>query len=143
MNTMPCVNCTKPFTPTRFWHKFCSEQCRIEGNYKKLASMNTFYKLPKTTIGVVSEFRVCCDLLSKGFDVFRSLNPASKCDLAIRKGKVCLRIEVRTAHRTSAGKVYKNRQRKKVDDQDVFAFVLPEEIIYEPTIEEALSKVSV
>ena len=57
--------------------------------------------------GAISELYTSCDLLRKGYEVFRSLSPASSVDLiAIRDSRVIF-VEVRTASiSTKTGKRY-------------------------------------
>ena len=86
------------------------------------------------TAGAISELRVAIDLLSKGYNVFRSLSPACPCDFVILKDKQLLRVEVRTTHISSTGKPYKAIS-KHDDPIDIYAWVLPNEIIYEPFLD--------
>lgn len=46
------------------------------------------------------------------------------------------RVEVRTAHKSSSGKIY--RTVKSRDNVDLYVWVLPDEIIYEPLLESFL-----
>jgi hypothetical protein len=52
--------------------------------------------LSASTIGAISELAVCADLLSKGYDVFRSVSPGAQCDLIAQKDGNLIRVEVKT-----------------------------------------------
>ena len=52
--------------------------------------------LSASTVGAISELAVCSDLLSKGYDVFRSVSPAAPCDLIAHKEGKLIRVEVKT-----------------------------------------------
>jgi hypothetical protein len=92
--------------------------------------------LPTSTIGALAEFRVACDLLSNGFEVFRSVTPNASCDLLILRGGNLLRVEVRSTFKRHTGVlVPKYHWWKDKGRQDVFAFVAPDgEIRYIPDI---------
>lgn len=50
-------------------------------------------------MGTYSELMVCCDLLKKGYDVFRCISPCSDFDLAVyKKPHEFIRIEVKTGY---------------------------------------------
>jgi hypothetical protein len=70
-------------------------------------------------------------LLLKGFEVFRAVSSACSCDLAILKEGMLKRIEVRTGRRCTNGKIYWP-VKTEVENYDVLAIVLPDEIIYKP-----------
>ena len=90
-------------------------------------------KLPAGTVGAIAELRVSVDLLSKGYEVFRALNPSCPCDLAILCDNRLFRVEVRTAHRSGyTGKVYCDPSKKEY--YDILAQVLPEQIVYIPEL---------
>jgi hypothetical protein len=55
-----------------------------------------FNGLAASTVGAISELAVCADLLSKGYDVFRSVSPAAPCDLIAQKEGKLIRVEVKT-----------------------------------------------
>lgn len=61
--------------------------------------------LPTVTIGAMSELQVTVDLLGNGWDVYRSVCQAARCDLvAVKDGRV-LRIEVRSGKRNTLGNI--------------------------------------
>jgi PD-(D/E)XK endonuclease len=53
-------------------------------------------KLSPSTKGAVTELTVACDLLSRGWSVFRSLSPASPHDLVATRESEVYRIEVKS-----------------------------------------------
>ena len=131
-----CVECGKGL-PSNRW-KYCSYECYSSYNHKKFKRENPNILRGNTagTTGAISELRVAIDLLAKGFNVFRALSPHCPCDLAVLKNGKLLRIEVRTAYRSVAGKPYKRRSRRDdINNIDIYAFVLADEIIYEPILE--------
>lgn len=117
---------------------FCSYECRSLFTKMKYEQFNpdTFRGKTSATTGAISELRVAVDLLAKGYDVFRALSPNCPCDLAILKGERLLRVEVRTTFISTAGKLYKAKnKRDDMNSIDVYAWVLPDKIIYEPALE--------
>lgn len=129
-----CINCGKALSKGQ--RKFCSPKCAGIFWKEKYLIMNPLKGKTSATTGAISELRVAVDLLAKGYDVFRSLSSNCPCDLAILKNEKLLRIEVRTAHISTSGKLYKTKLNrddpKKIDH---YAWVLPNEIIYEPELQ--------
>lgn len=128
----PCVICGKPLP---IWkQKYCSDDCRYKGQERKLLK-NLYRGKSSNTTGAISELRVAIDLLSKGYDVYRALSPTAPCDLAVLKDMQLLKLEVRTAPKTKAGVIYKVRSKQEEGQTDiVWAWVCPDEIIYEPPL---------
>lgn len=91
--------------------------------------------LASSTTGAVSELTVACDLLKRGYEVFRAVSPSCSCDLAILKDNKLVRVEVRTAQRNqvTGNVLYPNPDRNRFD---VLALVLlaDNEIIYIPEL---------
>lgn len=87
------------------------------------------------TKGAVGELRVAVDLFERGYEVFRSLAQCCSCDLLVLKSGKILRVEVRTVP-VAKEKWWRNKRAKDSGRQDVFAWVLPDRIIYEPSLEE-------
>jgi hypothetical protein len=83
------------------------------------------------TAGAISELRVACDLMARGYPVFRALSPACLCDLIVWTVAGAVRVEVRTA--TWTGAFNKDNKRDK-GRQDTFAFVSKNKITYEPEL---------
>ena len=88
------------------------------------------------SIGAVGELAIATDLIKKGFNVFRSLSPASPVDLVvIREGYMCS-LEVRTSKRANSGGLRASRQIHDYSP-DMFAFWLGDEDSYfEPETEQ-------
>jgi hypothetical protein len=106
---------------------------------KEYRERNPLPGLATGTTGAISELVVATDLLRRGYSVFRSLSPACKCDLAILKGSILCRVEVKTGYLTRAGAHTTgntNRQQRNIDF-DVLAIVLKvgTTIVYEPDVE--------
>lgn len=124
-----CAYCGKPFFKGK--SKYCSLECGVKARNNLMP--NPFQGNTSGTTGAISELRVAIDLMSKGYDVFRALSPSCSCDLAILKEGKLLKIEVRTAHKNVRGVLYKTGRNTKVDH---FAWVAPDEIVYEPLLPE-------
>lgn len=79
----------------------------------------------KAMVGARSELLVCCDLMARGYYVYRAESPAAPWDLvAYRRENPCraLRIEVRTGTRNpSTGNL--SVSLKETDMFDIFAIV--------------------
>ena len=89
----------------------------------------------RSTVGALSELRAAADLIKKGYEVFRALDPSASCDLiALKEGRT-LRVQVRTAETqiNKDGSKYINCHKSPKDEgrTDLYAFVLDDQIIYE------------
>lgn len=118
--------------------KYCSYECISAFNKAKYRGFNPndLKGNSRATTGAISELRVSVDLLSKGYNVFRALSPNGPCDLAVLRDDKLLRIEVRTTYISYTGKPYKTKNKKDDPNNiDHYAWVLPNEIIYEPELE--------
>jgi hypothetical protein len=58
-----------------------------------------YSRVNTSTKGALKELVVTIDLLARGYDVFRAINPSCSCDLVATKGKSFIRIEVTTARK--------------------------------------------
>jgi hypothetical protein len=116
--------------------KFCGRICRNAYRREKTGLTSAYPGLPTGTVGAINELRACVDLMEKGYEVFRAVSSACSCDLAVLKDGQLLRIEVLTAYRiTATGKLLGSHNSKKdFGRQDHFAFMLPNEIVYEPPL---------
>jgi len=135
-----CVYCGKKL-PTIKW-KYCGHQCKAEFLKAKFKQENPTLLRgnSSSTTGAISELRVAVDLMAKGFDVFRALSPACPCDIVVAKNNTLLRIQVRTSYISVSGKMYKHAsKRDNPDDIDLYAWVLPNEILYEPSLDTLVS----
>ena len=118
--------------------KYCSYECRKLFTKMRYEIFNPVALKGATagTTGAISELRVAVDLLAKGYHAFRALSPSCPCDLAILKDNQLLKVEVRTTYLSTSGKPYKNRDKRDDSNSiDVYAWVLPDKIIYEPELE--------
>lgn len=133
MDATHCIRCNSKLEGRHF--KFCSRTCRLK-EYQKTSGIVGF-GLPPGTTGTISELRVSCDLLVRGFEVFKALSPHCSCDLAVIYNKKLFRIEVRSGYRNKrTGTVLTNRSDPL--KFDIFAIVLRDEIIYEPPLDSLL-----
>ena len=116
---------------------FCSIPCYGKNQRKLYCDKNIYSnKIPSGTVGAIHELIVCCDLMRKGFDVYRSLSQSCPCDLAVVKDGKLLRIEVTTAHKSSTGKNL--HPSKDTDNFDILALAFHDgKIEYIPTLESA------
>lgn len=120
------------------------QQAMRERN-ETLERIETLALLPRSsdvspgTVGAISELIVATDLLSRGYEVYRSMSPNSTYDLIARGEAGTLRIEVRTARRYKSGVEF---NRRTGENKDYFAVVLPEgAIVYSPPLPCAASSV--
>ncbi len=125
-----CIICGKKFKGTHN-QKTCKPCKKENPHYKTLLGRNDL-GLCSGTLGALQELRVCIDLMSKKYEVFRALSPSSFCDiLAFKEGKF-FDIEVRTAHKSpTTGKIYYIQKNIKGHFK---ALVVGEEITYEPEL---------
>jgi hypothetical protein len=99
-------------------------------------SKNTQLNVCTGTVGAIGELRVCVDLLIKGYNVYRSVSPASESDLAVTKGKRFYRIEVTTGYLDYKGNIINNKKYADQSKFDIVAIVLTSgEITYMPELE--------
>ena len=133
--TLTCECCKKEFTPKFRRTRFCSMKCSRRSYYDKNYTPSEYEQahIGRSNVGAANELKVAADLMLRGFDVFRALSPQCSCDLAILRGGKLLRVEVRS------GRPAKNRKKPfwakpKKGKSDLFALVLPAEIIYVPPL---------
>jgi hypothetical protein len=127
-----CPQCQKVFLTRRSNKIYCSKSCK---NKKMYVARSAYPDLPTGTVGAISELAVSCDLLRRGFEVFRALSSSCSCDLAILwKGTHLRRVEVRTGYENpSTGK--QSTCRTGIERCDIFAIVYPSGIVYEPPLD--------
>jgi len=83
------------------------------------------------TTGAIKEYEVVIDLLSKGYDVYRSCSPNSSCDLVATKGPRTIRLEVAIGYYAGKdGRYTYNRHQGSSDFFDIIAVVLHDKIVY-------------
>ena len=130
-----CEVCNKVYKARASTQKYCDIICRREYDRRRYHTISSSLRnIPTGTVGAISELRVATDLLGKGYNVFRSISPSCPCDIVVLRGSQLLRIEVKTAYRGTSGKLYKASIRNS--GFDILAQVLPNEIIYEPPMED-------
>ena len=89
-------------------------------------------KLTSSDHGAVNELVVAIDLMSKGYKIFRAINPNTPFDLVAYKDSKLYKIEVRTGSLNKDGGL--NYRKKDRDDADIYAWVISPTIIYDPNI---------
>lgn len=113
--------------------KFCGNLCR-DREYKKRYYHYKSSHMPTGTVGAISELKVVVDLLSKGYEVFRSLSPNCSCDLAILQNHKLFRVEVKTSYITDSGSFPHSKGKSK--NYDILAIVADTKIVYQPSLSE-------
>jgi PD-(D/E)XK endonuclease len=116
----------------RFNRSVCGTGCRKEMDRKGYAELNPPMGLSTSCIGATAELCVCADLLLKGYEVFRAVQAAAQCDLAILKNGTLYRVEIKTKRYGRCGTVSFNIPAKQIPMHDVLAVWIPttKEIIY-------------
>ena len=128
-----CKQCGESLPSSRW--SYCSGECRSKYSQQQYRLTHPLMGKTSATTGTISELRAAANLLSKGYDVFRSLSPNCPCDLAILKDGKLLRIEVRTSYKSASGKLHRTiSKRGDPNNIDHYAWVLSDEIIYEPAL---------
>ena len=132
-----CTGCHVVFTPRQGKQEYCTAACR--GRFHNIFAPSWNPGVPPGTMGAIGELRVSTDLMMRGFEVFRAMSPCASCDLIVIKDGRQLRVEVRTATRNIDGSRYRQARppAKDAGRQDVYAWVLPDKIEYEPPLEGA------
>lgn len=123
-----CLHCGATFKGNS---NYCSVECCR--NYQRTVKESWRTLLSPGSIGAVGELRVAIDLLTHGYEVFRSLSPNSSADLISLKDGQLLTIEVRMGELSkSTKKIVVKRSHRA----DVLAIALPDgRIVYEPPLE--------
>lgn len=121
-----CEVCGKSFQPRTATHVSCSLACRQEKSRRIWRQTNPeredTAKLNSGKVGAMHEMLVCCDLLKKGYDVFRAVSQSSSCDMVVLKEGKVIRVEVTTGGFTATGKV--THPSKDFSRFDLLAIVL-------------------
>lgn len=120
-----CVNCGNEIIGQR--RKYCSSRCVKSYQNKKY---NSYQKdsafvdgVSGGSVGAAHEMLVCVDLLRKGFEVFRSVSPHSKCDLIARNNGSQYTIEVRTCATRVDGSLSLSKANMNDHYYDIYAAV--------------------
>ena len=136
MEKISCHQCGKEITGK--WiserRRFCTLACSrafMKNIYKKLNPRA--HNLISGDVGLLHELKVVCDLMVRGYEVFKAMNGGASCDLAILKNGKLIRVEVTTGTRLPGGKIV--RPPKNLNQFEVLATVFHDgEIVYEPKI---------
>jgi len=126
-----CGNCKEYFFADRDFQKYCSNQCRLERDKKKYRKYNKNKKrdhLNTSQIGTISELLVCANLLGQGFEVFRSVNPASPFDMVAFKDNELYKVEVKSGYLNEANILQYPPIKKELFD--ILAIVIGKRILY-------------
>lgn len=130
-DTISCPSCNLEFIRNNINRRFCSVECRqkYHHGYKSYSDKN----IAKKNKGTYAELAVYCDLLSRGYDVFKNLTPHSAFDLVAYKKEIGLfGVEVKTGFISGDGNLIRGGSLKH-KEHDVLAVYLKNngEIIYE------------
>lgn len=129
-----CGTCKKPLASrtgkVRKGKLFCSSTCAgMASGYR-----SKYPGVSSGTVGAISELRAAVDLLSKGYEVFRSVSQSCSCDLAVLKSGKLIRVEVRTGYESRTGNITFPRNPRDEGRSDCYAIVLPNRIEYRPKL---------
>lgn len=128
-----CLNCGRELIQHDGRRKYCNAKCRERLKSRKYHDANP--KLPHPSsgrTGTLSECKVLVDLLSRGYDVFRSVCSSSSCDLMVTRNGKMFRVEVTTGHYVAKDKRLITYPRHNPANYDIMAIVLPDKITYLP-----------
>lgn len=128
-----CVVCGDVFYPTTGHEgsqKYCNSKCGNKIWKKDTHGILSSKGIAGSTVGAIAELEVSCDLMKKGYSVFRSVSPASNFDLVGFLGEKLVTFEVRTGYIYTTGTL--GFQRKPTDRADFYAVVVrsPYKILY-------------
>lgn len=127
----PCLHCGKPLDQFRANRnaKYCSKTCSKLA-WEEVSATSLYKDLSPSTVGTLHELMVACDLIKKGYHVFRALSPSCDCDLAILKNRNLIRIEVTTGYYSPNGKLFYPKHCST--RFDIIAVVTEKGIVYTP-----------
>jgi len=131
-----CIVCEKTIEGKwiRADRKFCGEICSKKYKQKVYRSLNPPLNLTTGMVGCLHELEVTCDLIKRGFHVYRAVSGNSDCNLAIVKDNKLIRVEVTTGrYEPKEGKYfYPHHDESKYD---LLAIIFYDgKIIYKPEI---------
>jgi PD-(D/E)XK endonuclease len=128
-----CLQCGKESSSSWTLSKYCSTACRKERERKREYRVGKPYISTGKT-GAIGELKVSCDLLDRGYEVFRSVSPDGSCDLVALKGDKMFRIEVKTGqvYATTGTRTYPKPKPKDANKFDILAVSYPDGIAYSP-----------
>lgn len=132
---MTCKRCGKTIPQSRQMYNaiFCSKYCRQQDKRERYQASLGDRLANKIQRGAAAELLVASNLLHRGYDVYRALNPDSKADLIAIKNNSIFRIQVRTVQmNNNSGKPYQNKRNQVDIHCDILALVIDQNIIYMP-----------
>lgn len=128
-----CKHCKINFVPRRRGIHYCSDKCRLEyKNHLTGRVVLTDQGLSTGEVGAIAELMVGADLLTRGYEVFRSVSPNCSCDLIAVDGEDMFKVEVRTGHRGMTDKITYNSENRA----HIVAVYVPSEriVVYYPDL---------
>ena len=106
-----CLYCAGGFIARQHNQQYCTSACQLSAKHIREYGTAPFGGLSTAVRGTLSELAVTCDLLEKGWQVFRAVAPACFADIAAYKNDASHFLEVRTGHRMrTTGKVAFSRR---------------------------------
>lgn len=107
---MTCARCGSPLSAERQRRhaRFCTNACAKAVAHDRHLELNPRrpVTLATATVGALHELVVSCDLLGRGYPVFRALSPSCPCDLIILANGRTYRVEVCTGTPRRDGSVH-------------------------------------
>jgi hypothetical protein len=130
-----CEFCEKELTGRWLPNKrFCNRKCYNKRNQQLASLKNVKLPVPCYVVGTISEYRVCVDLMAKGFEVFKNICLQGRCDLVILKDKKTYTLEVTTGFYSFNGSI-QHPKKWKEKTWDFLAVVTTHgDIFYEPNL---------
>lgn len=113
--------------------RFCSTKCQSAEYRKKTggASPTKGLGLNSSSVGTLHEMEVSCDLIRRGFHIFRAVCSSCPCDLAILRNGRLIRVEFTTGRlNAKTGKM--NYPKHDPLRFDLLAVVTTAGILYDP-----------
>ncbi len=132
--TRQCPVCNHPFETNHPQKLYCSPEC-VKRTKDWMRGDWSRSPLATGTTGAISELKVCIDLLTKGYEVFRSVSPCCSCDVAVLRDGKLLRVEVTTGYMNPKTQHVIHCGKKATSPKyDILAVVVREGIIYTPEL---------
>ena len=132
--------CGREYHPAANNQRYCSKECGTSAR-ALIWGVGERTRLATASRGAVSEMVAACDLMERGYEVFRALSPACSCDLIALGPDGALRIEVRTGRRnTVTGQLMFARNdgrgttKRSDGDLDHYAIVASTQVAYDPPL---------
>ena len=125
--TLLCETCGKEFKNSFSHTRVCSLECKKRKAYR-ISKLN----IPTNAVGALSELKITCDLIEKGYSVFRPLCNSIPCDILSYKDGVLKKIEVRTGYRAPNNRLlFPKRTAGKIDYFAIYIYQTNEIIYFE------------